>query len=773
MKRFRCLWLKTNFLLARLCCIAVALACTLAAAADNNLTAQQGLKLEASGDYAQAIATLESVDLDDVRLSTRTAVWLSLSRCYAATGSYDKSTEYLRRLLPIVSERKSRDAIWLNISDNLWYLGNYAEMTCCLDSVANQSQTVSRRVNALVGQKDYESAEKLLQQLLNQDLPDDEKAIAMQNLGYVEWAQENYDEAVSWLEKALANLPPTSDNYATALANIGYIRGCGGDYDNGISQIAEAERLQRTALTSTHPDLLISLRKKAEIEVYAQRISDASKTFREYFKGERSNLINTIGRLSTNNKLSLWAKEKPLLSKCFLLEDNDAEFLFEVAMFRRQTSLAGMHDTSQLKTLLNVSTTQVRTALKTGEVAIEFVSYEPTRNHTAYAAIILPKVGKARFVRIMDESDIYSANTVNGISLYEAIRQKQQKDINTLYNDSVWGNKIWGNIMAALPASAKKIYFAPEGIFHLLGIENMTFDGKDGREFHRVTSIAAWACGSHGAAQAASTKALLVGGLHYDETPADSTATESTSDRDAANLLRTQLKSVYFGDLKCTKSEVDSINGIMKGSEAHFTIMESNLKTIMPQFRVVHIATHGYALDFGIRKQPEYLADSIPYDKSLIASGLAMSGVNRAIAGTVGDDQILSAREICDLDLSKVEFVVLSACETARGSVTDEGAAGLVRGLKNAGVKTILATLWQVDDRSTMLFMQEFYRKLSAGASRYKAFAAAQQFLRDYRKVYYHQTFSSKKLARDSTPQKYEITYKAPYYWAPFILIDD
>jgi CHAT domain-containing protein len=218
---------------------------------------------------------------------------------------------------------------------------------------------------------------------------------------------------------------------------------------------------------------------------------------------------------------------------------------------------------------------------------------------------------------------------------------------------------------------------------------------------------------------------------------------------------------------------VDTIEAIVPNGAIRYEMCESDIKRLLPTFDMVHIATHGYCLDMGIRKQPEYLADSIPYDKSLIASGLALSGVNKAIARGFGDDELLSAREICDLDLSNVDFVVLSACQTAQGKITDEGAAGIVRGLKNAGVKTILATLWSVNDTSTMLFMQELYRQIDAGKSRYEAFIAAQEYLRNYRKERTYRRFSAQKLARSRTGYSETISYAAPYFWAPFILIDE
>lgn len=136
------------------------------------------------------------------------------------------------------------------------------------------------------------------------------------------------------------------------------------------------------------------------------------------------------------------------------------------------------------------------------------------------------------------------------------------------------------------------------------------------------------------------------------------------------------------------------------------------MKSCMGEFSRVHVATHGYSLNFGVRRRPEFMADSVALDRSLAGSGLALSGANLGYLESEGEDGLLSAREICLMDLSGVDFVVMSACRTALGDISDEGAAGLVRALKMAGVKTIIATLWEVDDLSTMAFMRAFYDAL-------------------------------------------------------------
>ena len=122
-------------------------------------------------------------------------------------------------------------------------------------------------------------------------------------------------------------------------------------------------------------------------------------------------------------------------------------------------------------------------------------------------------------------------------------------------------------------------------------------------------------------------------------------------------------------------------------------------------------------------------------DNSLSHSLVAFSGINYTLRKDGFDenlqDGILSAREMASLDMSKVELVVLCCCETGLGFVTPDGVYGIQRGLKNAGAKAIICTLWDIDDEASCFFMLRFHQYLKEEKNLYKAFYRARNAMKD------------------------------------------
>jgi tetratricopeptide (TPR) repeat protein len=136
---------------------------------------------------------------------------------------------------------------------------------------------------------------------------------------------------------------------------------------------------------------------------------------------------------------------------------------------------------------------------------------------------------------------------------------------------------------------------------------------------------------------------------------------------------------------------------------------------------IIHVATHGFYLGAecggdrasgGSAAWDELTVSGLVGESPLLLSGLAFAGANlREDAPAPADDGILTAEEITSLDLTGVDTVVLSACETGLGKVeAGEGVFGLRRAFQVAGVRSLVMTLWSIDDQATVAWMRAMFQ---------------------------------------------------------------
>src|SRR5262249_8582143 len=135
------------------------------------------------------------------------------------------------------------------------------------------------------------------------------------------------------------------------------------------------------------------------------------------------------------------------------------------------------------------------------------------------------------------------------------------------------------------------------------------------------------------------------------------------------------------------------------------------------RWRYLHLATHAFfdppPANWPRRLEANRLlfageVEHLTYDRNpLVLSGLVLSGANRF------DDGGLTAEEVKNLDLRGCELAVLSACQTAQGKQAGwQGVMGLQQAFHAAGARTLVASLWSVDDAATSVLMEQFYTNL-------------------------------------------------------------
>jgi CHAT domain-containing protein/tetratricopeptide (TPR) repeat protein len=212
-----------------------------------------------------------------------------------------------------------------------------------------------------------------------------------------------------------------------------------------------------------------------------------------------------------------------------------------------------------------------------------------------------------------------------------------------------------------------------------------------------------------------------------------------------------------------------------------------------PAHPFVHLATHGFFAGeaeesaVAVAQRAERLRGGMRFRPEAtgrhpgLLSGLVFAGVNRP--DRTPEQTILTALEAAELELGKVELVVLSACDTGRGQVAGgEGVLGLQRAFQLAGARAVVASLWKVPDAATRVLMAEFYQNLwEKKLPKLEALRQAQlTLLRDYRPgAQEGRGGRVKEVDRrvEELPEKRPAVGEGerlpPFYWAAFVLSGD
>ena len=204
------------------------------------------------------------------------------------------------------------------------------------------------------------------------------------------------------------------------------------------------------------------------------------------------------------------------------------------------------------------------------------------------------------------------------------------------------------------------------------------------------------------------------------------------------------------------------------GADADATILEgaaateTRVRAVASRADVLHFATHGLDLasdcgsvgDATVATRGFTLAADAPFDDKAPAAATAALMLAPG-AGSGDDDGLLTAQEIATLDLSHTRWAVLAACATASGTTRHyEGLFGLARAFRLAGARTVITSLWPVEDAATAQWSEALYAaRLDKGLDTAQSLAAAQRAM-----------LSARRADGESTH---------PYYWAAFVASGD
>lgn len=432
----------------------------------------------------------------------------------------------------------------------------------------------------------------------------------------------------------------------------------------------------------------------------------------------------------------------------------------------------------------------VQAALPDSSLAVEFTRYGLPGEKEMYGAVIMTGRRNPEFMPLCTASEL------------ESVLKKDY------YNTPELASLLWKPLFDASPG-AKRVYFSADGELNNYPIEYIPdYAGtglvSENREMYRLSSTRALALHKD---TSAVESAVLYGGLLYNSDEGSMVAEQEkygSSYKDFDYTTRdTYLPALRSGvsELPATKDEVMTIDSTLAKAEIANKLYtgtfgtEASFKALSGAGTdLLHVATHGFywtEKEANLMKQYSFLnsmSNSSMEDVALARSGLLFAGANNILTGKSVpegvDDGILTAKEISALDLRRLDLVVLSACQTGIGEITGDGVLGLQRGFKKAGAKTLLMSLWKVDDNATRMLMTDFYSNLVAGMDKTEALSAAQRNLREYETeitVKSNGNLTPSQIRRlrmqgKSVEQRTEVKkvrpYSHPKYWSAFILLD-
>jgi len=420
----------------------------------------------------------------------------------------------------------------------------------------------------------------------------------------------------------------------------------------------------------------------------------------------------------------------------------------------------------------NVNWQDLKNSLKPNEAAIEFVDFQyydkRWTDTTFYMALMLKKDYEyPKLITLCTEDEIKSILSIPSENNNSYVRNN--KTSIELYN------KIWKPLEEYL-TDVNSIYISPSGLLNKVSFSAISSANNellcDKYDLHYVGNLKDVVLKKEEEKQIKSIPnftSVIFGGADFDLDSAK--LKEYSSKFDTAEIKREGDPVILYSDkesyspnqlvkngkwtyLEGTKTEAENINSLFKSNNLNsivYTGPDAN-KTALKAFShtktnnsptVIHIATHGFFFP-EIKKDYEkmhlmQMGNQGLYrasDNPLMRSGLIFAGANTYWQDSTpvhsGDNGILTAYEVSNMDLMNTELVVLSACETGLGDIRGgEGVYGLQRAFKVAGAKTIIMSLWKVPDKETVELMELFYTSWLSGMTKHEAFTRARKEMRN------------------------------------------
>lgn len=727
------------------------------AAVSNNL----GIVFRQLGDFQKALDSYQralDIYIEIENEEGASYCYNNLGIIYENLGNFEKANEFYEKSLAIKQgsqDMKGLATSYMNMGNVYKFLGNHPKA----EDYYNQALEISKSINDEQG-----------------------RALALGSIAALKLEINDYETAIQFAKQSLeiAQAIDLKGTVKEAHRQLGWAYNA-----TFVPEWAENEYLQ--VISMNHEDISrnFSILSESEKELFFRTVAEDFDRFHSFaFRRMRTNpnitqtvynnLLKNKGLLlksstamrtaifsSNNHELILnyerWIQVRQEIARLYTLpveqRTTDPQELERIANNLERLLVRSSTEFSDFDKSLRVEWTNIRDRLGDGEAAIEFTNFAHTRDSVLYCALVikkdsenplmLPLFEEKRLEKTLGSfggnnltyiNEVYGTNSDKNTALYDLIWKPMEKELN----------------------GVSRVYVSPSGLLHKISFAAISKDLNkylvDDFQMHLVSTTANISSSQSLTLDNSSTVSLF-GGITY------------TTHLDARDTWK------Y---LNGTLEETEMIKSILQGKVAQVNAAtdslatEEKFKKLSPGSQVLHIATHGFffpdphqiqrviesATEYGEVEfrggSPTFGMDNfIRNHNPLMRSGLVFAGVNDFWSGAravKGDDGVLTALEVINIDLRKNQLVVMSACETGLGDIAgSEGVYGLQRAFKMAGTNSLIMSLWQVPDRETAEFMKIFYSSLVEMNDLQKAFRHTQSVMR----------------------QKYD-----PFFWAAFVLLE-
>lgn len=550
-------------------------------------------------------------------------------------------------------------------------------------------------------------------------------------------------------------------NYYKTLSQLAMCNARLGHFDLALSQIDET--INDYYKKHKNADYYEALRRRGKIlmlqadSIGSTQYKKAVDCYQNYVNERFAAIEKEINSMTDTQRGQYWLATHQFLYDCFRLGNHAPEMLYDLSLFSKDFLIR--------KHAQQIKWKDVRKSLSKDGCAIEFVQYFGKYDEKRLACLVLKyNSKKPLFIDLFSTDSLLRLPLTKLHTLGSAITHSVSTIKDTLYNDGRLPGLIWTKPLMKAIGDAKKVFFAPDGLLHQLAIEYLMPDTT--KSCYRLTSTRIL---TQKRTIPKMDSALLCGGVEYG-------AAFSPSDKDN-DVVAYRFLAPYtttIKDLPGAKMEVDSIYAFRHNPkdtllEGRVATDEAFLRLMKRHYDVIHLSTHGY---FGGRIGIYNDIKPLLGDESMSKCGLLFAGSANTLTDKTFDenmfDGVLSATELSKQDFSKAELIVLSACQTGLGHLTDDGVYGIQRGLKLAGANAMILTLWSVNDYSSSVLLRYFYKELEKQRVKdiHSAFLNARRKLMKEEKTVYMLDTS------DFTIKKKTIKYNTPKHLNPFIIID-